>query len=156
MIAKPIAYILAALLLGSVLTNCNTSRRLDAAKLELAEARESYAEAARLAEAANRASERTHAEEIATIQTKADHEKTDLAADVARLADSLRKRPDRPASGAMPAGAADPVGCTGAQLYRADGEFLAGETARAEKLRLQLAACQASYDSAVKLTNQKD
>ena len=156
MIARPIAYVLAFLLLGSVLTNCNTSRRLDKTKLELSETREAYAEAARVAEAGNRAAERTHAEEIATIQQKADHEKTALFADVARLADSLRKRPERPASGAMPSGAADPVGCTGAQLYRADGEFLAGETARAENLRLQLAACQAAYDSAVKLTNQKD
>ena len=153
MIARPIAYVLAFLLLGSVLTNCNTSRRLDKTKLELSETREAYAEAARVAEAGNRAAERTHAEEIATIQQKADHEKTALFADVARLADSLRKRPDRPASGAVPAGDADPVGCTGAQLYRADGEFLVRESSRADKLRIELSECREKYDSAVRLTN---
>lgn len=156
MIARPIAYVLAFLLLGSVLTNCNTSRRLDGVKLELAETREAYAEAARLAEAANRAKERAHTDEISAIKQKADHEKTALAADVARLARSLQNRPARPASGSVPAGTAGSVGCTGTSLHREDGEFLVGESARADAIRLQLARCQAAYDSAVKLTNQKD
>lgn len=156
MIARPAAYILAALLLGSVLTNCNTDRKLDRVKLELAETRENYAETARLVQAGNRAAERTHAQEITSITQRTAHEKQALAADVARLSDSLRNRPSRPASGAVPTGTADPVGCTGAELYRPDGEFLAREAARADGLRLQLAACQAAYDSAVMLTNPKD
>ena len=68
------------------------------------------------------------------------------------LVDSLRDRPDRPAdSGAVPgatsAGAEPATGCTGAELYRPDGEFLAGEAARADQLRLALAACIAAYSA---------
>ena len=148
--------VLGALLLGSILTNCNTARKLDSAKLELAETRESYAEAARLAEASNRAAERTHTAELTALTERTADENRALADSVARLSRSLQDRPARPASGAVPTGAADPVGCTGAGLYRADGEFLAGEAARAQGLRIRLAECQARYDSAVKLTNPKD
>lgn len=156
MIARPIAYVLAALLLGSVLTNFFTLRRLDSVKVELAQTREAYAEAAIVSEAANRAAERVHAEEIATITERADHEKTVLAADVARLTRSLQNRPDRPAGGSVPTGAASAVAGTGAGLYRADAGFLVGEAARAEGLRIQLADCRARYDSAVTMTNPKD
>jgi len=45
------------------------------------------------------------------------------------------------------------VGCTGAGLFKPDAEFLVGHAARANKLRIDLAACQARYDAAVKLTN---
>lgn len=63
------------------------------------------------------------------------------------LADSLRDRPERPAEGAggvpasADAGTEPAAGCTGAQLYRPDGVFLAGEAARADQLRVALAAC---------------
>lgn len=150
---KLLTYLLGLALLGSILTNCTTHNRLQAARLELAQTREQYAEAARLAEASHRAAERTHAAEIQTITQKADHEKQTLAATVDRLSRSLRDRPDRPTGGAVPAPAAGPVACTGAQLYRPDGEFLVGEAARADRLRVQLAECQARYDAAVKLTN---
>jgi hypothetical protein len=144
--------LLGALLLGSVLTNCSTSRKLDSVKLELAETRESYAEVARLAEASNRAAERTHTAELASITQRTADENRALADSVARLSRSLQDRPPRPASGAVPTGAADAVACTGASLHREDGEFLVREAARADTYRLQLAECQAAYDSAVKLT----
>ena len=61
------------------------------------------------------------------------------------LVDSLRDRPDRPGAGGVPegagAGVADRAGCTGAELYRPDGEFLAREAARADQLRVALRAC---------------
>lgn len=70
-----------------------------------------------------------------------------LVRDHAALADSLRQRADRPAEGAasVPQGASagvEPaIGCTGSQLYRQDGEFLAREAARADQLRIALRAC---------------
>lgn len=80
-------------------------------------------------------------------------EKTRIAAVQRELADSLRKRPDRPSEPGLPAPAGDrdaAPGCTGAELYRGDAQFLVGLAARADTLRLQLAACQAAYGAAVK------
>lgn len=153
MITRYISIALVLMLAAAVLTNCNTSRRLDQSKLEMAETRERYAEAARMAEAAIRNAERTHTEEISAIQQKADHEKSVLAADVARLTDSLRNRPERPAAGSpVPTSPADQVACTGARLYREDATAALREAARADSIRLQLDACQKAFDSAVKLT----
>jgi hypothetical protein len=123
-------------------------------RLKTAEADTLRSETARIAEAGHRAKERTQAETLQAITQKATDEKNRLAADLQRALDGLRNRPERPAAagGAVPPGAADPVACTGAQLYRPDGEFLARESARADGLRLQLAACQAAYDAAVILT----
>lgn len=112
-----------------------------------------YAEVARKAEAGYRARERTHAAELANISKGTADETRDLAAAVARLTSELSKRPDRPAGGPVPPSPADPVGCTGAGLYRPDAAFLVGESARADRLRVELKACQAAYDSAVRLTS---
>lgn len=94
------------------------------------------------------------------LQVKADEarkevnrEKTRIAAVQRDLADSLRKRPDRPSDGGVPAPAGDrdaAPSCTGAELYRGDAQFLVGLAARADALRLQLAACQAAYGEAMK------
>ena len=64
------------------------------------------------------------------------------------LVDSLRERAERPNSASgMPKdstnGAEPASGCTGAQLYRQDGQFLAREAARADQLRSALSACMA-------------
>lgn len=71
-----------------------------------------------------------------------------LAAD---LRDQLRTRPARPAqSSAVPNSASpEPLaeGCTGAELYRPDAEFLVGEAARADQLRESLKECRAAYES---------
>lgn len=68
---------------------------------------------------------------------------------VADLTISLRDRPERPASAPTEAGAgAD--GCTGAELYKPDGTFLVGESARADQIRLALKACQDAYQAASK------
>ena len=109
-----------------------------------------HAEQRAQAEARAREAERTHAQAIETITQKAAHDRKTLAADVARLTRSLRDRPERPAD--LSASATSGMACTGAGLYRADGEFLIGEAARADETRLQLAECRARYDAAVKLT----
>ena len=76
---------------------------------------------------------------------------TRIAAAHADLVDSLRDRPDRPSAGGVPEGAATgagpTAGCTGAQLYRPDGEFLAGEARRADELRAALGVCAAAYNA---------
>lgn len=70
------------------------------------------------------------------------------------LAVSLRNRPDRPVAADVPQGG-DPATAgqgaglgTGLGLYRQDGEFLVGEAARANRLRVALAACYRDYEAA--------
>jgi hypothetical protein len=151
----------AALAAGLALTNCATGHQRDTARQQLAQLRTTHAQAeqlrtetARLAEAGHRARERTHTETLQAITTKAEHDKDTLRAGLQRTIDSLRNRPERPATagGAVPQGAADGLACTGAQLFRPDGEFLAREAARADRLRADLSSCQAAYDAAVTLT----
>lgn len=82
-------------------------------------------------------------DQIATLTRRAD-----------ALARSLRDRPDRPIATDVPQGgdaaAAGPVASvgTGLGLYRQDGEFLVGEAARANRLRIALAACYRDYEAA--------
>lgn len=70
------------------------------------------------------------------------------------IVERLRERPARPAAGGMPVAAGtteSAAGCTGAGLHREDGEFLAGEAARADQLRAELSACYRQYDEAREL-----
>jgi hypothetical protein len=62
----------------------------------------------------------------------------------------LRNRPSRTDTGSVPVNptTGTAIGATGADLLRQDSEFLVREAARADKLRLQLAQCQASYNAA--------
>lgn len=98
------------------------------------------------------------------LQTQADQarkEKSDALQQLDRtaraMAERLRQRPERPASGAglpAPAGTGQAAGgCTGAQLYRPDGEFLVRESARADAIRIELDACYAAYDRARETVN---
>jgi hypothetical protein len=92
-----------------------------------------------------------------TLATTIEAQRTDtnaqiatLNATVARAVSGLSNRPARDSAGSVPrdpaTGAA--VGATGANLLRQDSEFLVRESARADKLRLQLAQCQAAYNAA--------
>jgi hypothetical protein len=65
----------------------------------------------------------------------------------------LSNRPSRTDAGGVPGSpAAGTSGseprCTGAGLYKEDGEFLIREAARAKGLAIQLAQCQTQYNSA--------
>lgn len=121
---------------------------------EIADLRANHAEAARAAEASARAKEQAAATTLATVEKESRDAQKRLSADLAAAHRELRNRPERPAGGDVPKGATAAVGCTGAQLYRSDAAFLVGESARADKLRIDLARCQAAYDQAVKLTSQ--
>jgi len=76
-------------------------------------------------------------------------ELTSLRATVSALSNILRDRPDRPAIAASSAGDGT-SGCTGAELYRPDSDFLLRESARADTIRLALKNCQAAYEKASK------
>jgi hypothetical protein len=78
-----------------------------------------------------------------------------LDSDLSAALERLRERPERPertGEGSLPSntGTAAGASCTGAQLYWSDAVFLEREAHRAERLRLDLAECQAAYDSARK------
>lgn len=147
------SWLYAAVIAGLLATNCATLHRLDTAKLDLADLKAKHAEAARAAEASARAKEQAAAETLATIEQKARNDQKRLSADLAAALRELRDRPERPSGSDLSKGAANPVGCTGAQLYKPDAAFLIGESSRADGLRIALARCQAAYDQAVKLTS---
>ena len=97
---------------------------------------------------------------LQTAKDQATKDKTDaistLRAQHAVALERLRNRPERPAAGDLPPVAGDgspAAGCTGAQLYRPDGSVLAGESLRAETIRIELKSCYAQYDRAQSLTN---
>jgi hypothetical protein len=75
-----------------------------------------------------------------------------LNARATALTNSLRDRPSRTTTVASAvsdtanAGCA-PTSCTGAGLSKEDGEFLAGEAARADQLRTLLKQCHAQYET---------
>lgn len=69
--------------------------------------------------------------------------------------DSLRDRPSRPAGGANGTGLSAPTGpgaeakgCTGAQLYRPDAEFLVGVASDYDELRIEYDKLWAIYQRA--------
>lgn len=146
-------WVYAALLAAAMATNCTTLHRLDSAKLDLSDLKAQHAEAARAAEASARAKEQAAATTLANVEKEARDAQKRLSADLAAAHRELRNRPERPSGGDVSKGATNSVGCTGAQLYRPDASFLVREAGRADKLRIDLARCQAAYDQAVKLTS---
>ncbi len=73
-----------------------------------------------------------------------------LNADLAVALDGLRDRPARPGAGDLPESArtGSATGCTGASLFAEDASALIREAGRADKLRIDLAQCQAAYEYA--------
>jgi hypothetical protein len=68
----------------------------------------------------------------------------------------LRERPGRDNAGGVPVDTVTGArtGATGADLLRQDGEFLAREAARADRLRLELVQCQDAYSAAREAVNK--
>lgn len=83
-----------------------------------------------------------------TLRRNKDAQINRLNADLASALDGLRDRPARPGAGSVPGDTATGAGCTGASLYASDAGFLVRETARADRLRLDLQQCQAAYITA--------
>ena len=75
---------------------------------------------------------------------------TSINSTLAAAVAGLRDRPARDGAGNMPV---DPttgakLGATGANLLRQDSEFLTRESARADRIRVDLIECQAAYAKA--------
>ncbi|HKR17670.1 hypothetical protein [Rhizorhapis sp.] len=97
-----------------------------------------------------RATEKRLADNARSITKEKNDAIADLVADRNALLEQLRTRPRRPATAATTVatnGQAAP-GCTGAQLYRDDSEFLAREASLSDEIRISLKACYAQYDDA--------
>lgn len=147
-IARDVAII--ALLVGAYMTGRDAGKHNIMAKWEAERA-------AQLQQLANAQAAQGEAFSTTVIKlAEADKEKDNamdvLHRDYAGLLARVQSHPDRPA--VMPAtttAASDQQitsGATGAQLYRADGAFLAGEAARADELRIALQTCYKQYDVA--------
>lgn len=99
---------------------------------------------------AEKAAAAIHAQELQAnmdkLRESKNRELARLNATVRRLSDSLRSRPERPDNANQNASVGDAAaGCTGAELYRPDSEFLVRLAERADKLRLALKECQSAY-----------
>jgi hypothetical protein len=86
------------------------------------------------------------------IRQEKDREIRNLNARTVALTNSLRDRSERPTTEASPlpsttTNGSTPTGCTGKELYRPDGEFLAREAARADELRFLLKQCRDQYEA---------
>jgi len=100
---------------------------------------------------AEKAAAAIHAQELQANMDKLregkNREIARLNSTVRSLVNGLRDRPERPSVAASGAGD-DSSGCTGATVYKQDGEFLIGEATRADQLRLALIQCQKAYQAA--------
>jgi hypothetical protein len=82
------------------------------------------------------------------LREEKNRETAKLRRTVAALTDSLRNRPERPDVPASASAGDGASGCTGAAVYKQDGEFLIRESARADQIRLALIQCQKAYQDA--------
>ncbi len=112
---------------------------------ERAEQMAAFAEAQRQA----REKEQALQQGADNLRMEKEREIRNINARATALANSLRERPDRPAteSGAVPSAACACSGASGAQLARGDGEFLAGYSADAARLAASLDQCIKQYDA---------
>ena len=84
------------------------------------------------------------------IRKEKDNEIRNLNARATALTNSLRDRPSRSTAetSSVPnttSNGSTATGCTGKELYRPDGEFLAREAARGDELRILLKQCYKQY-----------
>jgi hypothetical protein len=119
---------------------------------ERAEQEAAYAQA----QAEARSKEKALQANADAIRQEKDREIRNLNARATALSNSMRERPSRPTTeaSAVPSTAeVRPVtaGCTGKELYRPDGEFLAREATRADETRVLLKQCREQYESVIKM-----
>ena len=91
------------------------------------------------------------------LQTNADQLRREKDAEIRNvnarataLANSMRDRAERPAegSGLSKTSRSGSASCSGKELYREDGEFLAGIAAEADRLKAALDQCTKQYNAA--------
>jgi len=93
---------------------------------------------------------------LASKAVKIEKDKSDeidrISADRDALLVQLRSRPSRstaPATAEVATNGPAIGGSTGAELFREDAQFLVGEAARADEVRVSLKACYAQYSEAL-------
>jgi hypothetical protein len=109
---------------------------------------EAYAQA----QEAARAKEQNLQIQADRLREEKDNEIRNLNARATALSNSLRDRPSRTATVASTVSSSTGLSCptltcTGAELSREDGEFLAGEAARADEARTLLKQCYDQYNA---------
>jgi len=115
----------------------------------IADLQASYALAYAKAQKAARDKETALVDELVTIRKSKDDQIKNISSRLAATLNSLRDRPERPASG-LPQNSTVGGVCTGAGLARPDGEFLAGYAADAARLQSAYETCVRSYNAARK------
>lgn len=92
-----------------------------------------------------RKSERLH--EVANTLQETQNEQLETSRrTIASLRERLRHRPERPTVTIMPSDTSPTQNCTGAGLYRGDGEFLAWYATEAARIAAALQRCEAQYE----------
>ena len=106
-----------------------------------------------------RQAERQMQEEADTLRKEKQDAIQNLTRRHADIVAGLRNRTERPnpspdgvSSNSRPS--QSELGCTGAELHRQDAEFLIGEAARADEIRIELEACYTQYDKIRSLYNK--
>lgn len=107
------------------------------------------------AQAEARAKEQELQANADAIRQEKDREIRNLNARTVALTNSLRDRSERPTTQTSTVSnstevRSTPTGCTGKELYRPDGEFLAREASRADELRILLKQCREQYEALTK------
>jgi hypothetical protein len=113
----------------------------------IASLKASYAQAYAEAQEAARSKEKTLVKQSEEIRRTKDVQIQSINARLRAALNGLRQRPE---SRLLPTDPAIGAGCTGAQLARPDGEFLARYAADAARLQSALDQCQAQYYAARK------
>jgi hypothetical protein len=108
------------------------------------------AEAARKESEKNRQIEQQRQAEATAIERQKDEAILNINSRLADALGGLSDRSQRPASSPGTGDTSTCKGATGAGIYAEDGQFLAREAARADRLRTALAACYSQYDSLIK------
>lgn len=89
--------------------------------------------------------ERSMQQKVDSVVEEKNREIARIKRSHAALVAGLQHRTQRPES-ELPASTETPQNCSGAGLYREDGEFLAGEASRADQYALELLSCYKAYD----------
>lgn len=122
-----------------------------AAQKELSDYKSEVAENTRKAEEQARNTENVLRNAADIARQEKDRAIRDSNARSAALLNIMRQRQDRPVDAGKMSdnsghGSSAP-GCTGAGLYRPDGEFLVGEAAAARECQIYLRQCRTDYET---------
>lgn len=124
---------------------------------QIADLKENYAKQYAAAQQETRKKEQSMQAAADEIRRTKDAQIRTLNARVSTLTAQLRERPQRPSVSSITPDARIgfvATGCSGAELYREDGEFLVREAARADTVREGYRQCAQQYEAVRKNLNK--